>query len=288
MTLPDGDARRSAPGRPRHPLDLIGSEAPQPLTDMITPAAPAAELLGRRTAELHLALGRPTDDPAFKPEAMTTLYQRSLYQAMRSSVRETLALLRRRRSSLAEETLDAANALLDREQELLERLRQVSTHKIDALRTRIHGDYHLGQTLFTGNDFVIIDFEGEPLRPLSERRIKRSPLRDVAGMVRSYHYAARSGLAMRVDEGVVTRDPDVISSLEPWVDAWFRWTASSFLAGYLEIMDGAAIIPTDRNDTRVLLDAYLLEKAVYELAYELNNRPNWVPIALAGIRLHLD
>jgi maltose alpha-D-glucosyltransferase/alpha-amylase len=216
---------------------------------------------------------------------MTTLYQRSLYQAMRSSVRENFALLRKRRSALDPDTAAAAEDLLEREPEILERLRLVSSGKIEAARIRIHGDYHLGQVLFTGNDFVIIDFEGEPLRPLSERRIKRSPLRDVAGMIRSYHYAARSGLARRVDEGVV--GPEAVSTLEPWVDAWFQWTAASYLGGYLEEVEGAAVIPTDRHHTRVLLDAYLLEKAVYELGYELNNRPGWVSIALAGIRLHL-
>src|SRR5690606_31350993 len=145
--------------------------------------------------------------------------------------------------------------------------------------------FHLGQVLFTGNDFVIIDFEGEPLRPLSERRIKRSPLRDVAGMLRSYHYAARSGLLRRIEEGVV--GPEAIAALEPWVDAWFQWTAAAYLEGYLEEVGDSGVIPADLDHTRVLLDAYLLEKAVYELGYELNNRPDWVGIALAGIRLHL-
>jgi maltose alpha-D-glucosyltransferase / alpha-amylase len=283
ITLPEGS--RSLPGRIRHPLDLIGSEPPETLADLLAMSLPPAGLLGRRTAQMHAALGAPTDDPDFSPEPMTTLYQRSLYQAMRSSVRENFSLLRKRRTYLDEETREAAEDLLDREPEILERLRQVSGEKIGAARTRIHGDFHLGQVLFTGNDFVIIDFEGEPLRPLSERRIKRSPLRDVAGMIRSYHYAARSGLLRRFREGVV--GPEAIADLEPWVDGWFQWTAASYLEGYLDEVSEAGVIPSERHHTRILLDAYLLEKAVYELGYELNNRPDWVGIALAGIRLHL-
>jgi maltose alpha-D-glucosyltransferase/alpha-amylase len=236
---------------------------------------------------MHRALGAPTEEQAFSPEPMTTLYQRSLYQAMRSGVRETFALLRRRRSTLDPDTLGLAEEVLDLEGDILERLQQVSTVKVAASRSRIHGDYHLGQVLFTGNDFVIIDFEGEPARPLSERRIKRSPLRDVAGMIRSYHYAARSGLMQRVDEGVVARDPEAIGELEPWVDAWFQWTAAAFLGGYLHVTEGSAVLPPDREHLRILLDAYLIEKAVYEVGYELNNRPDWLPIALAGVEFHL-
>ncbi len=287
VTMPDSDTGPTAPGRARHPLDLVGSEPPEPLREMVGFSLPTAELLGRRTGEMHRALAAPTRNGAFTPEPMTTLYQRSLYQAMRSAVRENFALLHRRRPSLPEETLVLAEEVLDSEHDILERLKKVSSHQIQAVRIRIHGDYHLGQVLFTGNDFVIIDFEGEPLRPLSERRIKRSPLRDVTGMIRSFHYAARAGLDHRVDEGVVARDHPAIAALEPWVDGWFRWTTASFLTGYLAAVDGAGVIPTEEDQTRVLVDAYLLEKAVYELGYELNNRPDWVSIPLAGIRLHM-
>src|SRR5690606_19473594 len=152
----------------------------------------------------------------------------------------------------------------EREDEILERLQLVTSERMDTVRTRIHGDYHLGQVLFTGNDFVIIDFEGEPMRPLSERRIKRSPLRDVAGMIRSYHYAARSGLRQRVEEGVVGRDPEHSARVEPWVDTWFQWTAAAFLRGYLSETRDTPVVPSDDHHLRILLDAYLLEKAVYE------------------------
>ena len=275
----------SPPGRIRHPLDLVDREIPESIADQVSLVIPSAELLGRRTGELHVALAQPSDDPDFAPEPMSPLYQRSLYQSMRSSVRRNLALLRRRKSTLSEDTAEAATELVAREAEILDRLREVARRKVDSVRTRIHGDYHLGQVLFTGNDFVIIDFEGEPLRPLSERRIKRSPLRDVAGMVRSYHYAARSGLIQRLEEGVIGTEEG--ARLEPWVDTWFQWAAAAFLEGYLEATDGTSVVPRDGDDLRMMLDAYLLDKAMYELGYELNNRPNWVPIAMAGIRLHL-
>ncbi|MFO7291585.1 MAG: maltose alpha-D-glucosyltransferase [Actinomycetes bacterium] len=281
------EGQRGRPGRVRHLLDIVGSAPPANLADLVSPSLPSADLLGRRTGELHLALARPADEEPFAPLPMSTLYQRSLYQGMRTSVRQTFALLRRNRRSLEPAMWQRAEELLAREDEILERLRRVSSGKIEALRTRIHGDYHLGQVLFTGNDFVIIDFEGEPARPLSERRIKRSPLRDVAGMIRSYHYAARSGLMQRVDEGVVARDPEAIAELEPWVDAWFQWTAAAFLGGYLHVTEGSAVLPPDREHLRILLDAYLIEKAVYEVGYELNNRPDWLPIALAGVEFHL-
>jgi len=148
------------------------------------------------------------------------------------------------------------------------------------MRIRCHGDYHLGQVLYTGNDFVIIDFEGEPARRLGERRIKRSPLRDVAGMVRSFHYAANA--ALRTEAAAVAR-PEDRSALERWGHAWYFWVSATFLKSYLEIMTGSPILPPNRESIQVLLDAYLLDKAIYEINYELNNRPDWVGLPLEGI-----
>jgi maltose alpha-D-glucosyltransferase/alpha-amylase len=142
---------------------------------------------------------------------------------------------------------------------------------IHALRSRIHGDYHLGQVLFTGEDFIIIDFEGEPARPLSERQMKRSPLQDVAGMLRSFHYAAYAAYFSQA------RD------LEQWARFWHLWVSVAYLKTYLDVVSGAAFLPSSSDELKLLLDAYLLEKAVYELGYELNNRPDWVIIPLQGI-----
>ncbi len=276
------------PRRARHPLEIIDHPPPERVLGMIGEELAEAELLGRRTGALHIALTVDDSDPVFAPEKMSTLYQRSLYQAMRTSVRQTFQLLKRQHSTLPEETRDEVTDLLGRERVLLDRLRQVSSVKLDAQRIRIHGDYHLGQVLFTGNDFVIIDFEGEPGRPISERRIKRSPLRDVASMIRSYHYATNAGVLRQIEVGVIGRESKSSEWVHAWSDAWFRWVSAAFLRGYLSEVDGHGVIPKDLDHTRILLDAYLLEKSVYELGYELNNRPDWIGIAIDGVKSHLD
>ena len=148
------------------------------------------------------------------------------------------------------------------------------------MRIRVHGDYHLGQVLHTGKDFVIIDFEGEPARSLADRRIKRSPLRDVAGMLRSFHYASYALLVGEVGGSVRLGR---VKPLEPWADFWTRWVSSAFLQGYLAVAGEGAFLPRTQEELSTLLDTFLLEKAIYELGYELNNRPTWVKLPLLGI-----
>ena len=143
--------------------------------------------------------------------------------------------------------------------------------------TRIHGDYHLGQVLFTGEDFMIIDFEGEPARSLPERRAKRSPLQDVAGMLRSFHYAAFAPLL-----GDRAR-PEDLQQLSTPARYWQTWVSATFLKTYLDISSQALYIPGSQLELETLLDTFLLDKAIYELRYELNNRPQWVAIPLEGI-----
>jgi maltose alpha-D-glucosyltransferase/alpha-amylase len=169
--------------------------------------------------------------------------------------------------------------ILDLEEEILARFRRLVDTRVRAMRIRCHGDYHLGQVLFTGRDFVIIDFEGEPLRPLGERRIKRSPLFDVAGMIRSFHYAAYSSL-FEPDNPIRPENP---SFLEPWVLFWYRWVSAAFLRTYQEVAGSGPLLPESRQEREVLLSARLLEKALYELRYELNMRPGWVRIPIAGV-----
>jgi maltose alpha-D-glucosyltransferase/alpha-amylase len=154
------------------------------------------------------------------------------------------------------------------------------------MRTRCHGDYHLGQVLFTGNDFVIIDFEGEPQRPVSERRIKTSPLRDVAGMIRSFHYASHAAQRGDAPGTLTAREP--ADGLPLWLRAWYQWNAAAFLRAYDAEAGQADFLPRNKEEFGVLLDAYLLEKAIYELGYELNNRPEWVRIPLEGILYLLE
>ncbi|MGH2707832.1 MAG: phosphotransferase, partial [Actinomycetota bacterium] len=235
----------------------------------------AARLLGVRTAGVHIALATEEGDPAFAPETFTSFYQRSLYQSMRTLTAQTFRLLRDHADRLAE-----ANQILDLEGKILKRFKAVLGAKIEAKRIRCHGDYHLGQVLYTGKDFLIIDFEGEPARALSERRIKRSPLQDVAGMLRSFHYAAYSALY-----GATTgfARPDDPSELEPWVRFWYAWASAGFLGAYLGEAKGTDFLPANPGELEVLLDFYLLGKAVYELGYEANNRPDWIKIPVQGI-----
>jgi maltose alpha-D-glucosyltransferase/alpha-amylase len=276
-------ARREEMGRPpeaEHPLDITDEEFDEALALMGITLIETS-LLGQRTGEMHLALASAPQDPVFAPQSLSTLYQRSLYQSMRSSIRTSFGLLRRRRSTLSPADAELADLVLGREQELLHDLRSITTERIDAKRIRIHGDYHLGQVLFTGNDFVVIDFEGEPQRPLSERRIKRLPLRDVAGMLRSYQYTTLMALRVAMETGV--EEPDHAAALAEWADAINRWLAAAFLRGYLGTVEGTPLVPAEPRHLRLLLDALWLDKASYELEYELNNRPDWVAIPLRGL-----
>jgi maltose alpha-D-glucosyltransferase/alpha-amylase len=269
------------------PLPVIGA-ADEPLPPTLVEALGAVypervRQLGQRTAEMHIALASDRSDPAFRPEPFSALYQRSVYQSMRNGVRRTFQLLARQAKGLPDDARGEAEAMLRREREILERMGRVMGRKIAAEKIRIHGDYHLGQVLDTGRDFVIIDFEGEPARPISERRLKRSALRDVAGMLRSFHYAAHTALAQEIS----VRGVDVPAAL-PWAELWTTAMSRIFLESYLATAGGAGFLPADAKDFALLLDAYLLDKAVYEVAYELNNRPDWIRVPLRGIVRILD
>ncbi|MCF8105604.1 MAG: maltose alpha-D-glucosyltransferase [Desulfohalobiaceae bacterium] len=236
-------------------------------------------LLGQISGEMHLALSREQEDKAFVPEPFSKLYQRSMYQSMRSLTRKTIASLQRNLHKLSESVQAEAKDLIRAEADILHSLEAITTKKIEGSKIRIHGDYHLGQVLYTGNSFVIIDFEGEPARPLSERRLKRSCLKDAAGMVRSFHYAAYFALYQKSS----VRSAD-LGYLKEWLEPWYRVVAGVFLESYLEKIQGSGLIPEDKSEQEMLLNVYLLEKAVYELGYELDNRPEWMGIAIRGIR----
>ncbi|PYJ21439.1 MAG: alpha-amylase, partial [Verrucomicrobia bacterium] len=236
------------------------------------------KLFGQRTGELHLALASCPDDLAFRPEPFNAMAQRSVYQTMRTSLRRTFTLLGRKLPDLSRAFRDEAKEVLAAEQEILAREKRLLDRRTNAAKIRIHGDYHLGQLLYTGKDFVILDFEGEPARALSERKLKRSALRDVAGMMRSFQYAAYSALwqpAMRKED---------VPFLERWADLWYRQMSIVFLQSYLKTTTGAIFIPKNSEDLQIMLEAYLLDKAVYEIGYELNNRPSWVVIPIRGIK----
>jgi maltose alpha-D-glucosyltransferase/alpha-amylase len=253
-------------------------QAPEPARDHVGAFLEAAAVLGRRTAELHVALAAATDDPAFAPEPFDARQLDAATAGMRDEAAKAFDLLKANLSALPDEILVMAGVALGKRRQILERL---SLHAQDhdyGKRIRTHGDYHLGQVLRTRNDFVIIDFEGEPARPLAERRAKHSPLKDVAGMLRSFSYAANATLMT-----YITRHPEDFEALEPWATLWERTVSAEFLSTYREGTPGSNILPPAEEDFRRLFDAYLLEKATYELMYELNNRPTWVRIPLAGI-----
>jgi maltose alpha-D-glucosyltransferase / alpha-amylase len=267
-------------------LDLAEHELPAIAHETSEGYLRSAELLGRRTAELHLTLASGDGDPSFAPEPFTSLYQRSLYQTQRNLTRRNLRHLRRVQARLEPRTQELAVRVLAHEQELLERFRALLEGKLSGQRIRDHGDFHLGQALYTGKDFVIIDFEGEPGRSLADRRIKRSPLRDVAGMLRSFDYAAHAGLGDQVERGLVERESDSYGELAHWGRMWSSWASAAFLRSYLMTARLGSFLPETDDELRLLLELFVLEKALYELGYELSSRPDWVEIPLAGI-LHL-
>lgn len=240
----------------------------------------SAHLLGQRTGELHLALGKPSDMDAFMPEACSETYIQSRVHTMQQSATDALALLRRRLPSLSETDQELAKTVLQQEPSLLSRLGSLARQPLSTLRIRCHGDYHLGQVLYTGGDFVIIDFEGEPAKPLAERRAKCLPLVDLAGMIRSFHYAAHAALRIASTGG---RNASTSLSLAPWVEQWYQTARTAFLRGYRTTAGQAAFSPRSQEEFTLLLDVHMLDKAVYELTYELNNRPDWVGLPLTGL-----
>ena len=231
--------------------------------------------LGQRTAEMHLALASDTATPAFAPEYFTANYQRSLYSSLRKLVKDRFKLLEQSMPRLNQETQALARTVLAMEDQVLECFSQIYQIRIHAMKTRIHGDYHLGQVLFTGKDFIIIDFEGEPGFSFSERRLKKHPLKDVAGMMRSFHYAAFGRILLNENY----REKD-LEFLEQWGEQWQHYISRFYLGAYLEKMGKEATLS---DDEEVLIQTYLIEKAIYELGYELNGRPDWVIIPLRGI-----
>lgn len=235
--------------------------------------------LGERTAQMHVALASFPEEKDFEPEEFSLHYQRSVYSSMQSLTRSSFQLLKDKIDSIPENIRSEAEQVLGMKNQVLEVFKRIFDHKINCKKIRTHGDYHLGQVLWTGRDFVLIDFEGEPARSYSERRLKRSPLRDVAGMIRSFHYASYSavlnnGLEQAADQ----------KEMENWAETWYYYITRFYMSGYLEVVNNHDFLPDNAEDFELLLEIFLLEKAVYELSYELNNRPDWVIIPLRGIQ----
>jgi maltose alpha-D-glucosyltransferase / alpha-amylase len=236
------------------------------------------EMLGRRTAELHRALAKPTGDAAFEPEPVTAGDIAEWHRNVRDEALATLDLLEQRRQGLPEHLRPDVDRLLASRDALLALIDATIPLRVGATKTRYHGDYHLGQVLLTTDDFVIVDFEGEPVRSLAERRAKHSPLRDVAGMLRSFSYAA----AVALDRATIERPDDRARLLAPLTD-WRTQAMAAFHRSYVATIRGTSSWPDDDRTATQLVRLFGLEKVLYELRYELANRPDWVRIPLAGL-----
>jgi maltose alpha-D-glucosyltransferase / alpha-amylase len=241
-----------------------------------------ALVLGRRTAEMHRALASGSTDNDWKMEEYSTLYQRSIFQSMRGLIRRNFQLLKEHLERLPGDVQRRATAILAAEKDIITYLQKLTGQRLSAMKCRIHGDFHLGQALFTGKDFVFIDFEGEPANPLSQRRRKRSPLRDVAGMLHSFHYAVMTTL---VHHGA--GHPEDLPLLEPWLEAWYVYVTGSYLKAYLHALKNSPLIPADREELAIMLRSFMIQRAVRELGYDLNNRSDLVDLSLRGIEMLL-
>ncbi len=239
-------------------------------------------LLGRRTAELHRALASLSGTPDLTVEPFSLLYQKSLFQSIRGMTLKVLAELERGLNSLDAQTVAAAKNIVAGKQTILSRVGRITEKKIRAMKMRIHGNYRLAQVLYTGKDFVIIDFEGEPTRSLTERRLKQSALRDVAGMIRSFYYAAHGVILPRA-----AKMGGDVAYLQPWADLWYRYVAGAFLHAYRQSVADSSFVPKDESEFAVLLETFLWERAIYEIGYELNNRPEWLTIPVRSVEYML-
>jgi len=265
--------------------EMAQKDIPPLVRELIGPYLDSAAKIGQRTGELHVTLANVHDNPDFTPEPFSLEYRRSRYASMCRLASQTCSLLKARFSGLPSETDQEARQVVQDEPLILDRFRAFLELETRALRIRCHGDYHLGQVLWTGQDFLISDFEGEPARPLNERRMKHTPILDVAGMLRSFYYVPYAALSRQQSNFLAE---GVGGTLDPWIRFWYGWVSSVFLKSYLGIVQRASFWPDSQWEFQVLLAAHILEKTVYEVSYELNHRPDWVRIPIRGLREILE
>ena len=245
-----------------------------------------ARSLGRITADLHRGLAAATDDPAVAPEPNTRQYQRSVYQGMRNLTGRVCGRVLRATYHLPPSVRDVAAEVVESHDAILAKFRGVLDQSLEGLRIRIHGDYHLAQLLFTGRDFAVIDFEGDPTKTVGERRIKRSPLRDVASMVRSFEYAVNAvldwpGTGPGRPPGVIRAEDR--PALAPWAAAWNNRVAHAFVGEYFQSLGDTALLASQPEARRARLDLFLLERAMHEVEFEVARRSEWSVIPLRAV-----
>lgn len=257
---------------------------PAALAELLAEPLQGARLLGERTAQMHAALADDRGDPAFTPEPFTSMYQRSLFQTMRNTIRSGLAELQLAIPSLNPRVADMAREVAGSGDRLLAYAQDLGKSALGGSRIRVHGDYHLGQVLWTGRDFVVIDFEGDSTRSIGERRLKRSPLSDVAGMIRSFDYAARAGWKKQVD--VVSGGETAQAGLNRAAEAWSAWMSRAFTVAYASELDRTrpGLLGADGASRKLLLRVWLIERVVHEIVHELNWRRDRLEIPLRAVR----
>ncbi len=236
------------------------------------------ELLAKRTAEMHLSLISGRQLKNFEPEPYNDTYREWLHKHLMHLLKGRLVMIDHNHNKLDEEATKMVEVLRNKSSFIARFFDQVKTKPLYSLRTRIHGDFHLGQVLYTGSDFIIIDFEGEPESSIVERKIKHSPMKDVAGMIRSFHYAVSSKLYFSNETKQMDRQ-----RLQRANDRWFYLIRDTFMETYMAAMGKDNEVYYNKSEINFLLHLHLMEKAIYELGYELNGRPDWVKIPLKGI-----
>ncbi len=258
------------------PFALSDRDVPEDVADILGSSLLTAAILGQRTGEMHQALASSTVNPDFAPSPLTSGEVAALSTRIKAEVDSTLLALKERRGALSDDVRRDADLLMAARPRLIEQASWVPSGDSNGLKIRCHGDYHLGQLLGNEGDFVILDFEGEPGLSVDQRREKHSPLRDVAGMLRSIDYAVSSALQK---VGKVNRDD--LERLEPWANIWKTWVSAEFLKAYRLV--AGDLIPPEPKAARQLLDLMILEKALFELRYELDYRPDWVQTPIRGV-----
>jgi len=241
----------------------------------------SGRLIGQRIGELHLALSSDPDNKDFAPEPFTPFYQRSLYQSLRNHLAFHFRVLRRELKKLPESVQPLAERVLAVQDSILGRYRKVYQTPMKASRIRSHGNLHLGHVLHTGTDFFIIDFEGEPAWTLSQRRIKRSTLRDIAGMIRSFHHVAEASLRHHVEAGNLREEQ--FRALQPWARFWVHQVSAEFLGAYLAAIAKSNLLPKNKPCLAALTEAFLLDQSIIEMSRELQRHSEGIRLPLEGI-----
>ncbi len=285
LAVPQEDPRLRELAVP-DPLAENYPPVPPIMTTLLGSFVDVIKSLGKRTAEMHAALASRPDLPAFSPEPFTEFYRHGVYHGILGQLNRTLDALRSRVASLEGTAKQEAELILTRETEIRKQLLQLRDQRVGGVRIRQHGDFQLSNLIYSGNDWVITNFEGDAYRSISERRIKRSALRDVACMLRSLHYVSHAALFGDVPGIIPSREGH--PAIEKWAHTWYRWMSCIFLKEYLAAAAGSDFLPSRPTEIRTLLGSYLLERSLLEIEHELQHRPQWVRIPLHGILEHLN